>query len=161
MNNLIIEKDISEKHKLLIINYCNNNFNKTQAWVDTFPDSKPKSAITSFCKLLLVNEGVKRALDKAVAEHLALIDTKSIASREYLIQQSHEIGLKAEKSDKLDTALNAIEKKAKLAGVYQEKQGGDKYSIFVQNTFGNTKASNKFEELPEPPEASEEDIVDV
>ena len=47
--------------------------------------------------------------------------------------QAHKLGLKAEDNDKLDTALKAVDSKAKLAGLYtQEVDPGEGYGDLLR-----------------------------
>ena len=120
--------------KLFISEYIRNGGNGTQAYLAIKPDVSVNSAAVS-ANRMLKRPAVQEALDREVE--------KTIASREGLIREAHRIKEKAEKTDKLQVALNAIDLKGKLAGRYREQSDGtDQFERIIQMFQVNVNVDN-------------------
>lgn len=99
-------------HKAIVDNYIANGGNGKQAYLSVRPNAKPNTAAVKACEILK-REEVKHYLHQQQNK----VSTDSIASREYLIKQAHEIGQEAREAKAYVPALNSVELKAKLNGV--------------------------------------------
>jgi len=110
-------KKLSHTEELFVIEYLRNGQNATQAYLTVRPNSSIKSAKVSACRLLKkssVIEAIKNEVEKRYDE--------SIASREYLINEAHEIGKEARQDKSYGSAIKAIELKGKLNKVFDSEE---------------------------------------
>ncbi|MHA2219030.1 MAG: terminase small subunit [Candidatus Hodarchaeales archaeon] len=101
--------------EMFVIEYIRNGGNGKKAYLAVKPNSSEKSAKVSACRLLkkpVVIDAIQRTSEKRYDE--------SIASREYLINEAHEIGQDAFKKDKHGAAIKSVDIKAKLNHIYDE-----------------------------------------
>lgn len=120
------QKQLTPVERQFIKEYLkpSNQFNATQAYLKIKPSVKLQSAMT-LASAMLAKSHIKLAIQKYQDTQIA----NTISSKEYLIKQAHRIGIKAEKADKLNTALSSVEVKAKLNQVYQQDtQGQEDYT---------------------------------
>ena len=105
-----------------------NGFNGVQAYLKVKPTVSYNTAQTQAGSILGRSEVQAYIHDKQVKN-----ESETVAERNYLILQAHKLGLKAEDHDKLDTALKAVDSKAKLAGLYtQEVDQGEGYGDLLR-----------------------------
>lgn len=115
-------------HRAVADRYISNGGNKSLAYRDIKPDVSRGSSQVLACRLFKLPEVIEYLENKQ-----ALITTEALASRDFLIEEAHEIGLEAREAGKLNTALTAVEAKAKLNKVYDSDTGGaDSYSKVIQ-----------------------------
>lgn len=103
--------------ELFIAEYLKNGQNGTKAYLALRPNGNERSASVSANRLLKkpsVIEAIQKAVDKKFDE--------SIASREYLIDEAHEIGKEARGKGVYGSALNAVELKAKLNRLFDKDE---------------------------------------
>ena len=103
---------------MFVAEYCMNGNNATQAYLKMSPDVQENTAGTEGHKLLKQPE-IMGMLAKVNAKY----DVSSVSTRDYLIQEAHEIGLKSKEIQEFGTALRAVDTKAKLSGAYQSEVG--------------------------------------
>lgn len=117
--------------------YLSNGFNGTRAYLSIRPRVTYASATVQAANLL-GKHSVKQAIeDKQESKYDA-----SVASRGYLIQEAHDIGRKALSRNKHSTALNAVDVKARLNGVYDKGQEDmTNYTTLMQSLVVNVNVS--------------------
>ena len=129
-------------HKSIADAYIGNGFNGQAAYLKVRPKVTINTAKVNACRILAKPEVQEYILNKQDQTHV-----KTISSRDYLIKQAHRIGETAEQSEKLDTALKAIDSKAKLAGIYtQEMQPMEGYADLLKTLVivnGNVNVNTK------------------
>jgi len=110
-------KKLTHTDELFVIEYLKNGQNATKAYLAVRPDVNPRSASVSANRLLKkssVIEAIKNEVDKRYDE--------SIASREYLIEEAHEIGKEAREDKSYGSAIKAVELKGKLNKVFDSEE---------------------------------------
>lgn len=105
--------ELKHWHSLFIAELLRNGHNATQAYLTVRPDVTHDTARAEGSTTLALPT-VKSALDKEVRKQDAL----SLATRETLITEAEEIRNEALKTKKLGNALQAVELKGKVAGVF-------------------------------------------
>lgn len=133
---------LSPLEKAVANEYIANGYQGKLAYLTVKPNVKPITAESASSKMLN-SPHVKAYITEKQDKHLA----KSIASKDYLIKEAHEIGQEARQQGKLNTALNAVEAKGKLNRVYdQDNQGQEGYANLLQtlmvNIEGDVNISN-------------------
>jgi hypothetical protein len=109
-------------------NYIKNGYDGTNAYLTIKPNVTRASA-SVLAHRLLKRDDIKAALDIKQTESAQ----SAIASRDYLIQEAHEIGMEARTAGKLNTALTAVETKGKLNRVYdRESDNPADYGKLIQ-----------------------------
>ncbi len=98
-----------------IAEYAKNGGNGTQAYLTVRPKNNPNSAGVEASKLLS-QPMVQSALDKEYARGGA----SRLAATDTLLVEAEEVRLLALKDKKLGNAIQSIDLKAKLNGVYQD-----------------------------------------
>ncbi len=129
--------------KAVIKEYMGNGFNGKLAYLTVKPGVTAKTAGVCASRLLLqphVKAEIQRIQDSDFAD--------SVASREFLIKEAHDIGVEARSKDKLNTALSAVEAKGRLNRIYDKDNAPmDGYTNLIQTLVqvnvsnGNTKES--------------------
>ena len=105
-----------------------NGFNGVQAYFQIKPKVTYNTAARQSSDILK-RDDVQTYIAKSQTKNKA----NKVAERDFLILQAHDLGLKAEDNDKLDTALKAVDSKAKLAGLYtQEVDQGEGYADLLK-----------------------------
>lgn len=129
--------------KAIIKEYMGNGFNGKLAYLTVKPNVTARTAETNSSKMLMqphVQAEIQRIQDSDFAD--------AVASREYLIKEAHDIGQEARATQKLNTALSAVEAKGRLNRIYDKDNAPmDGYTNLIQtlvqvnvNT-GNAKES--------------------
>ena len=108
--------------------YISNGFNGTQAYLAVRPDVKEESAASSATRLLK-----EVSVQNAIAAQLDKGKEDSIASKDYLTKEAHEIGKEARKDKSYGAALTAVDLKAKLNQVYKEDSERGMYANAMAN----------------------------
>lgn len=129
--------------KAVIKEYMSNGYNGKLAYLTVKPHVTAKTAETNSSKMLLqphIQAEITRIQDSDFAD--------SVASREYLIKEAHEIGEEARATQKLNTALSAVEAKGRLNRIYDKDNAPmDGYTNLIQTlvqvnvSSGNAKES--------------------
>lgn len=119
---------ISDFHRAIADNYIANGGNGKAAYMTVRPTASPSTASVNSCVILKRDE-----VQAYLEERQSTITKKSIADKDFLIQEAHDIGLEAREAGKLNTALTAVDTKAKLNRVY-DKEGDSQadYSKLIQ-----------------------------
>ena len=73
---------LSDRHKILVLNYIKNLCNKTRAYMDTYPKAKYDTARTKSCELF-AKDNIKAAIDEKMAEQFAEIQTETEKNKTY------------------------------------------------------------------------------
>ena len=136
--------------KAVIKEYMGNGFNGKLAYHTVRPDVTAQTAGVKASQLLLqphVQAEIARIQDSDFAD--------SVASREYLIKEAHNIGIEARADKKLNTALSAVEAKGRLNRIYDKDNAPmDGYTNLIQTlvqvnvSSGNTKESSTIDVTP-------------
>ena len=129
---------IKPKHKKFVAEYLKNGNNATQAYIVANPQVNYNTARSKGCTWV------------ADSDIMAMLDVTSdrefveaVAGKTHLIREAHEIKELAQKDEKYDTALRAVDLKAKLNNQYtDESSDSDKYSLIVQNMMINNTQIN-------------------
>lgn len=109
-------------------NYIANGYDGTNAYLSIKPNVTRGSA-SVLAHRLLKRDDIMAALDIKQNESAQ----SAISSRDYLIQEAHEIGMEARGAGKLNTALTAVEVKGKLNRVYDaDSDSPTDYSKLIQ-----------------------------
>ncbi len=145
--------------ELFVSEYISNGFNGTQAYLKVRPDVKEESAAVSSARWLdkvTVKNAIDARLDMRKEEA-----NGSIASKDYLTKEAHEIGKEAREDKSYGAALNAVDLKAKLNQVCKEDTEQGKYTNTMTNIFMQINQVNKKSEeaIDVTPEAVEDDEV--
>ena len=98
-----------------VAEYAKNGNNGTQAYLTVRPKNNPNSAGVEASKLLS-QPMVQSALDK----EYALVGASRLATSEVLTVEAEEVRLLALESKHYGNALQSIDLKAKINGVYQD-----------------------------------------
>lgn len=119
---------LSPVHKAFVAEYIKNGYNATQAYLAVRPGVTYTTAATTGAQYL-GNPHIKEAIDRQVDKRI----NKSVASRDHLIQEAHDILGEARADKHYQTALNAVEVKAKLNRLYDKAEPDtDGYIKLVQ-----------------------------
>jgi phage terminase small subunit len=102
---------------MFVAEYISNGGNGKQAYMTVRPKASQQTAKVNACKMLK-RPAVKKALQEVKSKKM----DEAIASQEYLINEAHKIGKDAYKKDKHGAALKAVETKAKLNHVFDDKE---------------------------------------
>ena len=122
------KSELTPIHRAFVQAWLTNGFNGVQAYLKVKPTVSYNTAQTQAGSILGRSEVQAYIHDKQVKN-----ESETVAERNYLILQAHKLGLKAEDHDKLDTALKAVDSKAKLAGLYtQEVDQGEGYGDLLR-----------------------------
>jgi phage terminase small subunit len=108
---------LTHTEEMFVAEYIKNGGNGKQAYMTVRPKASMATAKVNACKMLK-RPAVKRALQEVKSKKL----DQAIASREYLINQAHEIGKDAYKKEKHGAALKSVELKGKLNNVFEDKE---------------------------------------
>lgn len=110
------KKKLDPAKRKFVNTYLKNGFNGTQAYLAVSPMVSRETAATMANKYLNLPE-VQNEIEKVQDREFA----DSVASREYLIKEAHDIGLEARVEKKLNTALQAVEVKGRLNKVFDKE----------------------------------------
>ena len=107
---------ISAINKAIADNYIANGMNATKAYQTVRPDVSYGTANAKGCTIINRDEVQAYLSDKGE------ITTKNaIASKDYLIQEAHDIGMEAREAKAYVPAMKGIELKAKLNGIFDKE----------------------------------------
>ena len=107
---------ISAIHKAVADNYIANGRNATKAYQTVKPDLSYASANATGCTI------INRDDVQAYLQDKGEITTKNaIASKDFLIQEAHDIGQEAREAKAYVPAMKGIELKAKLNGIFDKE----------------------------------------
>lgn len=136
---------LTDRQHVFVTEYLVNGFNGRQAYLKACPDVTVDTASVQAGRLLS-NELVRNAIDKAKdKQHL-----KSIASKDNILLEMHEVRTKALNNDKLQTCLNASVEKAKIQGYYQNQdQDLTNYTQILQQLVINVDNSGDKQAEPD------------
>jgi phage terminase small subunit len=98
-----------------VAEYIKNGNNGTKAYLAIKPTVSPNSAAVSAHRLLQ-----KTSVMNALEDITDKSKEEAIASKQYLINEAHEIGKEARSKGVYGSALKAVEVKGKLNRVYEE-----------------------------------------
>ena len=136
--------------KALIKEFIGNGCQQKLAWMTIKPHVTPGTAESNSSKFFVqphIQAEIARIQDNDLVD--------GISSRNYLIKEAHDIGIDARASDKLNTALSAVEAKGRLAGVYdKDNVPMDGYTNLIQTlvqvnvTTSDTKESATIDVTP-------------
>lgn len=104
---------LSPVYRAFVGAYTANGYNAAQAYLSIKPDVSYDTARANGSKLLAntdVQQAIQDKIDKAY--------DKNIASRQYLTQEAHDIGIEARSKGQYNPALTAVDLKAKLNRLY-------------------------------------------
>ena len=121
---------LSPLEELFVSEYISNGFNGTQAYLKVKPKVKEAVAAASATRFLK-----KVNVQNAIDAHLKERKEDSIANRDYLTKEAHEIGTEARKDKNYGSALTAVDLKAKLNQVYKEDTERGMYANTMKNIF--------------------------
>lgn len=123
--------------EVFVTEYLQNGQNGAAAYHEARPEINPKSAKVGACKLLKRVE-VQRAIQERLAETRQIATAEEIVvTRSIATRNAQRIMEKAEKSDRLDTALKANDQISRLHGLYDMSEPDTtKYVTLIQNIFG-------------------------
>jgi phage terminase small subunit len=93
------------------------DFNATQSYLDVKPHVQYQTAKSEANKLL-----TRPHLQEAISKELDKGRVKTLHTKEYLTLEAHEIKNLAQSEKKYQTALNAVDLKAKINGIYREQE---------------------------------------
>jgi phage terminase small subunit len=108
---------LTHTEEMFVAEYISNGGNGKQAYMTVRPKASQQTAKVNACKMLK-RPAVKKALQEVKSKKM----DEAIASQEYLINEAHKIGKDAYKKDKHGAALKAVETKAKLNHVFDDKE---------------------------------------
>lgn len=112
MANKIIDR-LKPAHKAFVYAYVANGFNALQAYLKVKPHVSIETARSEGSQWAM-----KPDVKAAVNECLDVGFVQRIASRQYLIQQAHDVGEEARSKGQYNPALTSIDLKAKLSKLY-------------------------------------------
>lgn len=139
---------LSHIEQMFITEYIKNGGNGTQAYMTVHQNAKPRSAAVSATRWLQ-----KPAIEAALKAHSDRRTEESLASRDKLIKEAHEVKERAKQSDKLQVELNAIDLKGKIAGVYKENtENHDQFDRIIQMCQVNIEVKDESEAIDVKPE---------
>ena len=114
--------------------YLKNGCNATQAYLSVKPKCKYESARVISTRMLAkvtVKEAIEQAMEKTCMSN--------VASREYLIQETHETVQEAKKEKCYGAAIKGIELKGKLNRLFDREQPDMAgYQVLMQQLIINT-----------------------
>lgn len=120
---------LNPTQKAFVIEYLKNGHNATRAYLKIRPNVTYDTAANNGSRMLGYSV-VKAEIDKRQEKE----SISSLASREYLIKQAHDLGLKAENHEDIGNALKSVELKGKLNRVFTEdKDDGTNYQTLIQS----------------------------
>jgi hypothetical protein len=134
-------KHIEER---FVAEYIKNGNNCTKAYLAIKPNVSPNSAAVSAHRLLQ-----KTSVMNALQDMTDKSKEEAIASKQYLINEAHEIGKEARSKGVYGSALKAVEVKGKLNRVYEDgdhvaEQNFNNFVAFINGNirpeeYGKTK----------------------
>ena len=125
---------IKPKHLVFVQEYLKNGNNATQAYLSMNGTVGNGTARTEGSKLL-TEPDIQRMMSEQFEGDAVL----RVATKEYLLQQTHDIGNLALGSEKYDTALKAIELKGKLNRVFTDDgDDSEKYGKVINTLMVGT-----------------------
>ena len=138
-------KQLTDKQDMFVREYVVNGYNATQAYLKSTPEAGYNVAAVHAGRLLKnvqVKEAIERYKDKEYV--------KSIATKENILLEMHEVRTKALSNDKLQTCLNASVEKAKMQGYYQNQdQDLTNYTQILQQLVINVDNSGDKQAEPD------------
>jgi hypothetical protein len=93
------------------------DFNGTKTYLELRPHVTPGTARAEAPRIL-----AKPSVQEAISKELDKQRVKSLHTKEYLTLEAHEIKNLAQGEKKYQTALNAVDLKAKINGIYREQE---------------------------------------
>ena len=138
---------LSPLEESFVTEYISNGFNGTQAYLAIRPDVKEESAAPSATRFLK-----KVTVQNAIDAHHKERKEDSIASKDYLTKEAHEIGKEARKDKNYGSALSAVKLKGELNQVFKQDTEQGKY----------TETMNKiFLQINQEVNINKEDAIDI
>jgi hypothetical protein len=142
---VLVPPNISPFESAFAREYVNNGFKGNKAYQHLKPHVQANTAIVNASQML-ARANVKEEVQRLIEER----DVQSVANKDKLLQEMHQVRQKAYKNNKLQTSLNASVEKAKLAGHYREQEGDlTQYQTLINNLVVNIGANRDSQE-PEP-----------
>lgn len=137
---------LKPSHRQFVREYRSNGSNATQAYMKAYPDAQYSTARSKGCELV-AKENIKSEIDRQEDKR----DCKDISSRQALLDEAHETGVKASEDGQHRTRLAAIDIKAKLSGAYnQDAPDLDGYRMLIKDLTININ--------PAPPSEGERQV---
>ena len=146
---------LSPLEESFVPEYISNGFNGTQAYLAIKPDVKEESDAASATRFLK-----KVSVQNAIDAHHKERKEDSIASKDYLTKEAHDIGKEAREDKSYGAALNAVKLKGELNQVFKEDTEAGKYTETMTNIFMQINQEvniNKEEAIDVTPGAADEE----
>jgi len=130
-------------HAAFVREYVSNGYNGTNAYLKVKPNVGYDSASVTSTRLLS-DDRIREAINSLQAKAF----DKAIASRQYLIQQAHEIGEEARSKGQFNPALTSVDLKAKLNKLYERDTPDLESYATIMNQFVQVNISTQSPDNP-------------